>query len=111
MTATITGTPLKECLTDVLAALAYGLCPPEDCPACRPGALCEPCTGAVAAVRIVNLAIFEVEDAPTDDMARMAYLRGALDLGGITPQQAIADLAAIRLGRRLEAIEAAEGAR
>jgi hypothetical protein len=52
-----------------------------------------------------------VDAAPTDDMARMAYLRCFLDLGGITPQQAIADLAAIRLERRLEVLEAAGGTR
>ena len=50
-----------------------------------------------------------VDAAPTDDMARMAYLRCFLDLGGISPQQAIAELAAIRLGRRLEVLEASGG--
>ena len=52
-----------------------------------------------------------MDAALTDDMARMAYLRCFLDLGGITPQQAIADLAAIRLERRLEVLEAAGDAR
>ena len=52
-----------------------------------------------------------VDAAPTGDMARMAYLRCFLDLGGISVEQAIDALVAIRLERRLEVLEAAGGTR
>ena len=45
-----------------------------------------------------------VDAAPTDDMARMAYLRCFIGLGGISVEQAIDALVAIRLERRLEVL-------
>jgi hypothetical protein len=99
---------LRERLADLTDAMTVGVWPPDGCGECEslPG-LCDKCKAQAADVEVLAHALDAIAGAETDGIAVAAYAKCVLlDLPGITPQQAIDALVAIRLERRLEVIEA-----